>query len=220
METRALAIAFFYAVGTAVGGITGPLLFGNLIGSGHRGSVAIAFYIGAAVMALGGVAEIAFGVKAEGEQLEDIARPLTADDADQGSADTDDGGGGGAEEGNHRDENRYRTGQEEATVGSRPGRPLRSIGRIRPGPGSQTSRVMGYSTPLPHQVLHHEVAAIERALTEHGPMDRHEIYQRTGAQFWGPGVLREALRQAVSTGLIVKLSGSTFGPVQPRGDSP
>ena len=36
METRALAIAFFYAVGTAVGGITGPLLFGNLIASGNR----------------------------------------------------------------------------------------------------------------------------------------------------------------------------------------
>ena len=36
METRALAIAFFYAVGTAVGGITGPLLFGQLIDSGDR----------------------------------------------------------------------------------------------------------------------------------------------------------------------------------------
>ena len=31
METRALAIAFFYAVGTAIGGITGPLLFGKLV---------------------------------------------------------------------------------------------------------------------------------------------------------------------------------------------
>ena len=30
METRALAIAFFYAVGTGLGGIIGPLLFGNL----------------------------------------------------------------------------------------------------------------------------------------------------------------------------------------------
>ena len=28
METRALCIAFFYAIGTAVGGISGPLLFG------------------------------------------------------------------------------------------------------------------------------------------------------------------------------------------------
>ena len=50
METRALAIAFFYAIGTAIGGITGPLLFANLIGSGDRSQVAIAFYIGAVVM--------------------------------------------------------------------------------------------------------------------------------------------------------------------------
>src|SRR4029077_3202376 len=30
MEPRALSIAFFYAVGTAAGGIVGPLLFGHL----------------------------------------------------------------------------------------------------------------------------------------------------------------------------------------------
>ncbi len=84
METRALAIAFFYAVGTAVGGITGPLLFGQMIESGERSSVAIAFLIGAAVMAVGGVVELMWGVKAEGQQLEDIAAPLTT--ADAGSA--------------------------------------------------------------------------------------------------------------------------------------
>jgi MFS family permease len=81
METRALAIAFFYAIGTAVGGITGPLLFGKLVATGHRGPVAVGFLIGAVVMALGGVAELLFGVKAEGMQLEDIAEPLTAKDA-------------------------------------------------------------------------------------------------------------------------------------------
>ncbi|AKK28761.1 MFS transporter [Mycobacterium sp. EPa45] len=80
METRALAIAFFYAVGTAIGGITGPLLFGQLIGSGERGLVAVAFLIGAVVMAIGGLVELAWGVKAEGRQLEDIAAPLTAAD--------------------------------------------------------------------------------------------------------------------------------------------
>lgn len=80
METRALAIAFFYAVGTAIGGITGPLLFGQLIGSGERGLVAVAFLIGAVVMAVGGLVELAWGVKAEGRQLEDIAAPLTAAD--------------------------------------------------------------------------------------------------------------------------------------------
>ena len=65
METRALAIAFFYAVGTAVGGITGPLLFGHLINTGSQDQVAIGFFIGAAVMAIGGIAELLFGVKAE-----------------------------------------------------------------------------------------------------------------------------------------------------------
>jgi MFS family permease len=85
METRALAIAFFYAVGTAIGGITGPLLFGHLIESGSRDQVIIAFLIGAGVMAIGGVAELFFGVKAEQAELEDIAQPLTADEAEEGS---------------------------------------------------------------------------------------------------------------------------------------
>ncbi len=82
METRALAIAFFYAVGTGIGGIIGPLLFGNLIASGNRGEVAIAFFIGAGVMAFGGLAELLFGVKAEQVPLEDIAKPLTAEDSE------------------------------------------------------------------------------------------------------------------------------------------
>jgi MFS family permease len=82
METRALAIAFFYAIGTAIGGISGPLLFGNLIGTGHLGPVAVGFLIGSAVMAVGGIAELLLGVSAEGESLEDIAKPLTAQDAD------------------------------------------------------------------------------------------------------------------------------------------
>jgi MFS family permease len=99
METRALAIAFFYAVGTAIGGITGPLLFGHLIGSGERGQVVIAFFIGAAVMAIGGIVELFLGVKAEGKSLEDIAKPLTAEDAEGGGADERaEGEGEGAEE--------------------------------------------------------------------------------------------------------------------------
>ncbi len=66
METRALAIAFFYAVGTAIGGITGPLLFGQLIGSGERGLVAVAFLIGAVVMAIGGLVELVWGCERGG----------------------------------------------------------------------------------------------------------------------------------------------------------
>jgi MFS family permease len=78
METRALAIAFFYAIGTAVGGITGPFIFGKMIESGEPSQAAIAFFIGAAVMAMGGIVELFLGVKAEGKELEKIAEPLTA----------------------------------------------------------------------------------------------------------------------------------------------
>ena len=81
METRALCIAFFYAIGTAVGGITGPLLFGRLIdGADAITGIAPGYFLGAALMIAGGVVEIFLGVKAEGQSLEDIAQPLTAED--------------------------------------------------------------------------------------------------------------------------------------------
>lgn len=82
METRALAIAFFYAVGTAIGGITGPLLFGQLISSGERGQVMWSFLTGAAVMAIAGLVELRLGVAAERRPLEELALPLTVDDAE------------------------------------------------------------------------------------------------------------------------------------------
>ncbi|HTQ16785.1 MFS transporter [Mycobacterium sp.] len=82
METRALAIAFFYAVGTAIGGITGPLLFGELINSGQRGQVVWSFLIGAVVMAIAGLVEIWLGVAAEQRPLEELALPLTVADAE------------------------------------------------------------------------------------------------------------------------------------------
>jgi MFS family permease len=86
METRALSIAFFYAAGTAAGGIAGPLLFGSFINSGSQDQVATGFFIGAVVMAIGGIAELLFGVKAEQKQLEDIAEPLTAEEGDTDEA--------------------------------------------------------------------------------------------------------------------------------------
>ncbi|CQD15492.1 sugar transport protein [Mycobacterium europaeum] len=81
METRALAIAFFYAMGTAIGGITGPLLFGQLINSGERGQVLWSFLTGAAVMAIAGLVELWLGIAAERRPLEELALPLTVDDA-------------------------------------------------------------------------------------------------------------------------------------------
>jgi MFS family permease len=88
LETRALAIAFFYAIGTAAGGITGPLLFGALIQNASASKditqIAIGYFIGAVLMVAGGVVEAVLGVKAEGQSLEDIAQPLTAEDTSSG----------------------------------------------------------------------------------------------------------------------------------------
>src|SRR5947209_3781879 len=78
METRALAIALFYALGTGLGGIIGPQLFGRLIPTGKTSDVFVALAIGAGLMIIGGLVEILFGVKAERRRLEGIARPLTA----------------------------------------------------------------------------------------------------------------------------------------------
>ena len=83
METRALAIAFFYAVGTAIGGISGPLIFGQLIDSGQRGQVMWSFLIGAAVMGVAGLVELWLGVAAEQRPLEELALPLTVADAER-----------------------------------------------------------------------------------------------------------------------------------------
>jgi MFS family permease len=78
METRAMSIAFFYALGTAAGGISGPLLFADLTGTGKVGDTVLAFQIGAALMCLAGLVAAALAVRAERRSLEDIARPLTA----------------------------------------------------------------------------------------------------------------------------------------------
>jgi MFS family permease len=41
LETRAMAIAFFYAISTGLGGTVGPIVFGQVLGTvagGHRGA--------------------------------------------------------------------------------------------------------------------------------------------------------------------------------------
>jgi MFS family permease len=77
METRALAIAVFYAIGTGIGGIIGPLLFAKLVGTGKVGDTVLAFSIGAGLMMAAGLVAVVLGVKAERRGLEDIATPLT-----------------------------------------------------------------------------------------------------------------------------------------------
>jgi MFS family permease len=78
LETRALAIATFYAAGTAVGGIAAPALFGYLI-SGHAPwALAGGYLLAAALLLSAALIEALFGIDAEGRSLEQIADPLSA----------------------------------------------------------------------------------------------------------------------------------------------
>jgi MFS family permease len=77
LEIRALAIALFYAVGTLLGGVIAPALFGWLIESGERSYIVWGYLFAAALMLGGAAVELAIGVKAERRSLEDIATPLS-----------------------------------------------------------------------------------------------------------------------------------------------
>lgn len=76
LEVRALAIAIFYAVGTGLGGASGPLLFGFLIETGSRVSVFGGYVLGAVLMIAAAAIQWRFGVAAERRPLETVARPL------------------------------------------------------------------------------------------------------------------------------------------------
>lgn len=86
MEIRAMAIALFYSIATALGGITGPIIFGQLIGTGNAGKLFIAYLVGAAFMIFAAVVELILGVRAEGQSLENVATPLTAIEEATGSS--------------------------------------------------------------------------------------------------------------------------------------
>jgi MFS family permease len=77
LEIRALAIAFFYAIGTGIGGIAGPWLFGALIDTGSRSSVFGGYLVGATLMIAAGLIAWFFAASAERKPLESVARPLS-----------------------------------------------------------------------------------------------------------------------------------------------
>jgi MFS family permease len=203
METRALAIALFYAVGTAVGGISGPLLFGHFIHSGSATQVATGFLIGAAAMALGGVAELLWGVAAEGRSLEDIARPLTAELRDRGER--------------IRDRVARRDAHERA-----------GLRRFRPGPGSTfyspamvgTAGATNRNAAMADVALDREVETLARLLAEFGGSDEERLAHRAHARDWGPGRFRVALRVAVDEGRAAHPSGDRYEPPRPADGGP
>jgi MFS family permease len=81
LELRALGVAVFYALGTAVGGVAAPWIFGALIGTGERIAVFWGYSFGAALMLIAAVVEWRIGVDAERMSLEGVARPLSVADS-------------------------------------------------------------------------------------------------------------------------------------------
>jgi len=78
LEIRALAIAAFYAIGTGIGGVAAPFVFGALIETGSRSNVFAGYLFCAALMIFAGIVQAVWGVAAERQPLEEVARPLSA----------------------------------------------------------------------------------------------------------------------------------------------
>jgi MFS family permease len=77
LETRAVTISLFYAIGTLLGGVAGPAVFGALIVTGERWQIALGYVLGGGLMLLGAAAAFTLCVPAERRSLESVARPLS-----------------------------------------------------------------------------------------------------------------------------------------------
>jgi MFS family permease len=214
METRALAIALFYAVGTAVGGISGPLLFGHFIHSGSADQVATGFLIGAGAMALGGIAELFLGVRAEGQSLERIAKPLTAEEAEAAEAGVEPPAAPGTAGQRERDQRvRERTARHRQRERS-------GARRYRPGPGTAfyspgmlgTAGTQSRYAAIGDEALDDEIETLSRELEEHGSAGRDDLEQRVGGRQWGPGRFRTALRETVEEGRATHPADDSYAP--------
>jgi MFS family permease len=78
IEIRAFAIAIFYAIGTGLGGVAAPIVFGILIQSGSRTNVFWGYAFGAALMLGAAIIAGLWAVRAERKPLEAVATPLSA----------------------------------------------------------------------------------------------------------------------------------------------
>jgi len=74
VHIRAICIALFHSVGTAGGGIIGPILFGFLIESKSRLNLFIGYCIGSGLMLIAAICTLIWGVDAEGKSLESLTQ--------------------------------------------------------------------------------------------------------------------------------------------------
>jgi hypothetical protein len=206
MESRAMCIAFFYAVGTGLGGAIGPLLFGHLINTKHVTPVFWGYTLAAGLMVASGIVAAFLAVDAEQKQLEDIATPITAAEAEvkEGGAVTD------GQAPDRREEQaaaaqseRHAAAGATATAGAYRGR------RFGRGTSQGWAPFASYSTTISDE-LRDEVAAIEIALKENGPMERGALKQNVNARRWGPGCFAKALTEAQTAGVVARAGRNRF----------
>jgi hypothetical protein len=155
-------------------------------------------------MALGGIAELLFGVRAEQQSLEHIARPLTMEELDRGGS-AEEPGGALAERVRARNARHH----EHDRAGLR---------RFRPGPGTSfyspgmvgTAGSTSRHSAASELELERELAALGVALARHGPTDRDDLERELAARYWGPGRFRVALREAVGDGQVTHPSRDVY----------
>jgi len=193
METRALAIAFFYAVGTGLGGIIGPVLFGNLIATKRPIDLAIGYLIGGGLMIAAGVVEVLLGVDAEQKSLEDVATPLSVARA---------GGAPNSTATAPADSLARQTGPYPV--------PRRRTGGAAWAPLPQFSNY-----PRSNPYLAHEVDTIVDQLRDKGPQSVLELSWAIGARYWGPGRFRTAIRSGLASGQIRRVGRDRYAAGTP-----
>jgi MFS family permease len=81
LELRGQAISFFFSIAQVFGAIA-TSLYGHLIGGANnpnpdRGPLTAGYYLGAAVMIVGGIVAAVLAINAERKSLEEIADPMT-----------------------------------------------------------------------------------------------------------------------------------------------
>jgi hypothetical protein len=138
------------------------------------------------VMTIGGIVELFFGVKAEQVPLENIAKPLTAEEAE-------------------RTPEREREGRRRYRPGPGLEYPYYSPGFM----GTSLRR------PTALVELQHEVEAIGRVVDEGGSISRDELFRAVGGRRWGPGRFRRALGEAVAAGRIRRVGKGRFEAPEP-----
>jgi hypothetical protein len=204
METRAMSIALFYAIGTGLGGIIGPLLYGKLVAGKDPTDLAYGYGVAAALMIGAGVVQAVLGVEAAKRSLEDVATPLSTEAAE------------GAEPEREPERERERVGAgagRPATVLAASGRRLQ-FGPSRSGGGYSPPGAWGLPSDDDSDTRE-QADVLVNAVRGRGEASRAQLSRLS--RYWGPGCFRAALRTALDEGRLVRVGRDHYAVAEDAG---